>query len=193
VSQNAPQSAPDVITLITADHREVERIFELLRDDAESRPQAVTQLRALMLAHSEAEEAVVYTALKPEMTDEQSDETDGDVIDEAFDEHAQMEQLIEELTAIDTASAEFESLLMDVMEAVTHHVEEEESELLPKLREVASDEEMQRITLEFHRLRMQVLEEEGGADLGLPAHVLDPMSGVQDVDLREESGQQANR
>lgn len=187
MAQDQAMGAPDVVTLIEADHREVERLFEAMRDDPEGRRQAVAQLRALMTAHSEAEEAVVYTALKPEMADEESEETDGDVIDEAFDEHAEAERLIEELYATDPASEDFDSLLMDVMESVNHHVEEEETSLLPRLREVCSPEEMQRITREFHEMRMRILGQEGAEELGISPAVLDPLNGVgaeSDVDLR---------
>jgi hemerythrin-like domain-containing protein len=183
----------DVITLILADHREVDRIFELLREDVEARAVTVRQLRALMLAHSEAEEAVVYTALKPEMLDEESDETDGDVIDEAFDEHAQMEQLIEDLAATNPSSEEFDSILMDVIDSVNHHVEEEEQELLPKLREICSADELARITQEFHEIRMRVLEDEGGEDLGLAPEVFDPLMGAEVVDVRQSSSEQARK
>jgi hemerythrin-like domain-containing protein len=184
----------DVITLIMADHREVDRIFELLREDVDARAITVRQLRALMLAHSEAEEAVVYTALKPEMLDQESDETDGDVIDEAFDEHAQMEQLIEDLAGTDPASEEFESILMDVIDSVNHHVEEEEQELLPKLKEICTSDEMAQITQEFYEIRMRVLEDEGGDDLALAPEVLDPLLGVQEVvDVREQSSQKTRQ
>jgi hemerythrin superfamily protein len=195
VSQNQTNgsSDADVITLIMADHREVDRIFELLREDVDARAVTVRQLRALMLAHSEAEEAVVYAALKPEMLDEESDETDGDVIDEAFDEHAQMEQLIEDLAATSPSTEEFDSILMDAIDSVNHHVEEEEQELLPKLREICSAEEMARITLEFHEIRMRVLEDEGGEDLGLAPEVLDPLMGAEVVDVRESSSDQARK
>jgi hypothetical protein len=196
VSQNDP-TAPDkvdVVTLILADHREVDRIFEALREDVEGRAVTVRQLRALLLAHSEAEEAVVYTALKPEMSDEESDETDGDVIDEAFDEHAEMEQLIEELAATSPTSEEFESILLDVIDSVNHHVEEEEEELLPKLRQICTPEQMQQITQEFHKIRMRVLEDEGGEDLGLAPAVMDPLMGVErTIDVRQSESEGADR
>lgn len=170
-----------------ADHREVERIFEILREDEEARPQTVLQLRALMLAHSEAEEAIVYPLLKPEMEDEPSDEVEGDKIDEAYDEHAEAEQLLDELAETDPASEDFDSVLADVMEAINHHVEEEENELLPKLREMVQGDDMERITSEFARVRMEILEQEGGESLGLPPEVYNPQS----IDLRDPQTQES--
>lgn len=177
----------DVVTLILADHREVERIFETLREDQEARPQAVLQLRALMLAHSEAEEAIVYPTLKPEMEDEPSEEVEGDKIDEAYDEHAEAEQLLDELADTDPESEDFDSVLADVMESINHHVEDEESDLLPRLRDMLQGDEMQRIMSEFHRVRMEILEQEGGQALGFAPEVYDPLS----IDLRDKQEQRS--
>ena len=193
MSETPMSEMPDVVTLITADHREVERLFEQLRDDTESRAQTVLQLRAMLLAHAEAEEGVVYPALKPEMEDQESDETNGDVIDEAYDEHEEAEQLMEELAATDPNSEEFDSVLMDLMESVNHHVEEEENELLPQLREILSDEDMQMVTREFYRIRLEILEQEGGESLGIPPLAYDPVGAMQqEVDLRSNDRETAS-
>jgi hemerythrin superfamily protein len=56
----------DVVDLIMADHREVERLFEDLKRHPENRPLVVPVLSALLTAHSRAEEAEVYPVAKAE-------------------------------------------------------------------------------------------------------------------------------
>jgi hemerythrin superfamily protein len=52
--------AKDVISLITADHREVESLFERLKREPENRPALLTELSAVFIAHSRGEEDRVY-------------------------------------------------------------------------------------------------------------------------------------
>ncbi|TDD71043.1 hypothetical protein E1262_07930 [Jiangella aurantiaca] len=56
----------DVVDLIEKDHREIERLFELLRTDPGQRDLAVTEVMALLVAHSRAEEAEVYPVARDE-------------------------------------------------------------------------------------------------------------------------------
>jgi len=52
--------AADVVDLIMQDHREVERLFDELKDSPEKRPNLLPVLTTLLTAHSRAEEAEVY-------------------------------------------------------------------------------------------------------------------------------------
>ncbi|MBT2225650.1 hemerythrin domain-containing protein [Nonomuraea sp. NEAU-A123] len=50
----------DVISMITADHRDVERLFARLKKDTEDRPALLTELAAKFVAHSRGEEELIY-------------------------------------------------------------------------------------------------------------------------------------
>src|SRR5581483_9146525 len=56
--------AHDVIELILQDHRELERLFDLLVTQPDTRPTLVPVMTALLTAHSRAEEAEVYPAAR---------------------------------------------------------------------------------------------------------------------------------
>ena len=122
----------DVVDLIMQDHREVERLFGELKQHADRRPLVVPVLAALLTAHSRAEEAEVYPVAKAE-----ADEAEE--VAHSQREHAQAEQLLVRLTEADPQSAEFDKVLAELEEAVTHHVEEEESTVLPKMRQHLDD------------------------------------------------------
>jgi Hemerythrin HHE cation binding domain len=58
--------AEDVVELIMNDHREVERLFEELKNSPEKRPNLLPVLTTLLTAHSRAEEAEMYPVARDE-------------------------------------------------------------------------------------------------------------------------------
>ena len=58
------------------------------------------------------------------------------MVAEALQEHKEAKTLIKELEDLEAEDHEFDSKLAALIEAVEHHVEEEEGELFPKVREV---------------------------------------------------------
>jgi hemerythrin superfamily protein len=124
--------AADVVELIKSDHREVERLFDVLKNQPATRSLNFPVLSALLIAHSRAEEAEVYPVAK-----EEAGETDE--VEHSQGEHAEAEHMLEEMTAMDPESAEFEAALGDLIKAVNHHVEEEESRVLPGMQRRLSD------------------------------------------------------
>jgi hypothetical protein len=85
-------------------------------------------LCALLIAHSRAEEVEVYPVAK-----DKAGETDE--VAHSQGENGQAEQMLEQMTAMDPESAEFEAALDELIKAVNHHVEEEESRVLPGMQQ----------------------------------------------------------
>jgi len=117
----------DVVDLIMQDHREVERMFEQLRADPACRAGLTPVLTTLLAAHSRAEEAEVYPVAKDEAG--QAEE-----VAHSQEEHLLADQLLAELAGCDPDSAAYDESLAKLVEAVSHHVEEEESTVLPGMR-----------------------------------------------------------
>jgi hypothetical protein len=118
----------DVIELIEQDHRAVERVFEQLRSGSGERRQLLIQLEELLLPHAKAEEQAVYPTMQ------QADLPSFDRR-EADEEHLEAEDLLMRLEAQIDDDTSFRSTLEALIEAVNHHVEEEEREALPELRQ----------------------------------------------------------
>lgn len=145
----------DVVDLIMQDHREVERLFDELTAHPEKRPLLVPTLTTLLTAHSRAEEAQVYPVARNEagLADE---------VAHSQEEHAQAEQLLARLADADPQSRTFDRILTEVVESVTHHVEEEESTVLPGMRERFDDKRRAELGRAFAASRAHHLGEQPG-------------------------------
>jgi hemerythrin superfamily protein len=143
---------PDVVDLITQDHREVERMFEELKSSPEKRAGLVPVLVTLLTAHSRAEEGEVYPVARDEAGI-------ADDVEHSQEEHLQADKLLANLAEKDPESPEFDQALDELVEAVTHHVEEEESKVLPGMRNGLSSERLQELAGSFSQSRSQHLGE----------------------------------
>lgn len=142
--------AHDVVDLIMQDHREFERLFAVLRNEPDKRPATTPVLTTLLFAHSRAEESEVYPAAIAEAGE-------ADEVEHSQEEHIEADKLMEELSALDPTTAAFEEVLEKVIEAVTHHLEEEEETVLPGMREKLSDQRRAELGEAFLRVREEHL------------------------------------
>jgi hypothetical protein len=173
--------ARTVVELIMNDHREVERLFERMKADPSQRPMLVPVVTTLLVAHSRAEEAEVYPVARDEAGI-------ADDVAHSQEEHAEAEELLEKLKGLDHESEEFHSTLDDLIEAVTHHVEEEESTVLPGMRDNLSDDRLQELADAFVAARAEHMGDRPGeatkAELLMQAENAD-LSGRSTMDKEE--------
>jgi iron-sulfur cluster repair protein YtfE (RIC family) len=88
--------------------------------------------------HAHIEETVFYPAIEDH-------EELKDMVAEALEEHEEAKTLLGELEELGAESHEFGSKLQQLIEAVEHHVEEEEGEMFPKIREVFEEDELEQL------------------------------------------------
>lgn len=147
---------PDVVDLITADHREVERLFGALRDEPERRALLLPQLASVLTAHSRAEEAEVYPVARREAAEP-------DDVAHGQEEHEQADALLAELVGTDPGSGQFPERLSALVEAVSHHIKEEESTVLPGMRRQLDQARLVELGEAFTRSRRDHLGDDPGA------------------------------
>jgi hemerythrin superfamily protein len=149
-------STSDVVDLIMNDHREVERLFEIMTKQPETRVLHFPVLCTLLISHSRAEESEVYPVARDEAGESEE-------VAHSQEEHAEAEHLLEQMTAMDPLSQQFDKALQDLIAAVTHHVEEEESTVLPGMRDGLSDERRTELAEAFAKARADHLGDRPGA------------------------------
>lgn len=123
----------DAITLLKADHKEVEKQFRAF-EHAGARARtakanaAAAAVRELAV-HSAIEEQVFYPALRAEV-----DAVDADVL-EGLEEHHVVKWLCTEIERCSPDDERFEPKMSVLIENVRHHIREEESDLFPMVRD----------------------------------------------------------
>jgi hemerythrin-like domain-containing protein len=130
----------DVIESIEHDHREVEQLFSQFES---TRDRSIAEKICDELdKHTRGEEQAVYPVFADEVPGEQS------LVQEGEGEHKEARQLIGQVR-----QTKDEDHLVDLMgqlkQAVQHHVQEEETEMLPKARQGLEPGRLQELADDF--------------------------------------------
>ena len=148
----------DITDLIAADHRLFEDLMRDMRDVSADRDGARSAFAALLIAHSEAEEEVVYPKLVRRDVIEGEEEHHGEK------EHAATnEALLHLLQAKGTDTQKFDDAVEAVAEVLNHHIGEEEQTILNPAREDASEELRQQLGADWAARRNELLEDGAGS------------------------------
>ena len=142
----------DVVDLIMSDHREVERLFDVLKTEPAKRALTLPVLTTLLTAHSRAEEAEVYPAA--------AEAGGGKDVEHSQKEHLEADQLLARLADTDAEASDFETRLQELVDAITHHVEEEEKTVLPGMREHMDADRLAELAERFATARAELLGEQ---------------------------------
>jgi hemerythrin superfamily protein len=119
----------DGFEILSEDHREVERLFDTYRNDNED--SIAHEICERLSVHTRVEEAALYPALRRYV--------DGgdDLADVAEQEHSAVKTIIARI--YDSPPEGLFDLVAELRREVEHHVESEESELFPQMREAGVD------------------------------------------------------
>jgi hemerythrin-like domain-containing protein len=141
----------DAIVLLRNDHKEIRRLFTQFEKAGENAHAAkgklVDRMIELLTQHTYIENEVMYPrvrALLPELED--------DVL-ESYEEHHVADVLVVELAAMKPDAERFTAKTTVLIENVRHHIEEEEQEWFPKVREGLGRSVLQDIGAEMIKAR----------------------------------------
>ncbi len=151
-------SSDDVVELILADHREFEELLRKLRNREEDRATHLSDLADLLVAHAEAEEDEVYPKLQRKAPEEAEEIAHGE--EEHADGHL---ALLELLDVADEDDDTFEDALEELSETLTHHLDEEERDVLNAARENVADDVRAELGRRFRARRAELLGGNPGA------------------------------
>jgi len=141
----------DAFSLLKADHRKVEELFEEFESaSGQAKMRLFQQIKTELELHTHIEETIFYPAVEePKPTH--------DLTLEAYEEHDVVKKLLQELNRAKNPNEEWEAKAKVLQENVEHHVEEEENELFPKASKVLSSEELESLgeQMESEKARQQ--------------------------------------
>ena len=141
----------DAIVLLKDDHKEILRTFrdfEKLGDRAQKRKgQLVDKMIELLTVHTYLENEVMYPRVRELLPDLEDD------VLESYEEHHVADVLVMELAGLKPDAERFTAKTMVLIENVRHHIEEEEDEWFPQVREGLSRKLLQEIGAEMESKR----------------------------------------
>lgn len=142
-----------IIANLKKDHREIKSLCSRLKRTSEraekTRKELFSKLADLVVSHAHAEEKVVYANLI-----NSSKQLRPGVL-EGYEEHHVADLLLREMARMPVSDERWTAKMEVLAEALDHHIEEEESDILPKMEKQCSDE-----VLEVMGKRFLALKEE---------------------------------
>ena len=143
----------DVITILTRDHREIDRLFDELEltigatdePTQRDRKELLDRVTIELVRHSVAEEAEVYPRVKERVSFAEAEH--------AKHEHTEVTRTMKLLEGLEPDHPMFDKQLMTLIQEVREHVAEEEAEIFPQLRSHFSPDELQRMAVRVERVK----------------------------------------
>lgn len=139
------------IKIVKDEHRVVEKLFEdykKLEDKALKKKKAlVEEICSTLTHHIEMEETLLYPKLEERFT-KKGDEG-GVFVKESYAEHEIVKDLIADILNLEPDDVHFDAKVTVLEEVISHHVREEEKEMLPKTEKQFSKAELDEIGSEM--------------------------------------------
>ncbi|MDI1309870.1 MAG: hemerythrin domain-containing protein [Methylotenera sp.] len=164
----------NAITLLEQDHQKVKKLFKefekLAKKDDDSKVDTANQICAELMVHAQIEEEIFYQEARKQINDD-------DLMNEAIVEHDSAKELIAQIQSLSPDDEMYDAKVTVLGEYINHHVEEEETEMFPKMRKTKVD-------LDDLGMRLKMLKEE------LTAELMDPEGNI-DLEMLKQKALEA--
>lgn len=149
----ARQQTTNAADMLRQDHKKVKALFreyaELGDRALKSKQRLAEQIIHELEVHSKLEEEIFYPRAR------EAQEKLEDVVAEGFEEHHVADVLMQEIRGLQPDDERFDAKMKVLCESIQHHIEEEETELLPSAERALRDR-MDEITRQMLRLRNEL-------------------------------------
>jgi hemerythrin-like domain-containing protein len=141
----------DAIVLLKEDHKQIKRLFREFEQAGENavvaKGKTVDKIIEALTVHTYLENEVMYPEVRKLLP-----EVEDDVL-ESYEEHHVADVLCAELAAMKPDDERFDAKTTVLIENVEHHIEEEEQEWFPEVREGLGRKQLQEIGARMQELR----------------------------------------
>ena len=124
------------ISLLMADHAKVKKLFKefekLSKKEDDGKVDIANQICMELTIHAQAEEEIFYPAARMAIND-------NDMLNEAEVEHDTAKDLISQIQTMSPDDEMYDAKVTVLGEYIDHHVEEEETEMFPKVSKTKVD------------------------------------------------------
>jgi len=142
----------DAIEMLMSQHKEVDGLFAEIEAATSDNVKArlFEQLADKLAVHATIEEKHFYPAVKAKRTE--------DILLESLEEHLGIKRVLADLLAVEATDDTFDAKLKVLKEQVEHHVEEEQTDLFPKVKKLLDSETLMAIAQEMTATQEELLE-----------------------------------
>ncbi|MDQ1721143.1 MAG: hypothetical protein QOI26_877 [Pseudonocardiales bacterium] len=141
----------DAIVLLKADHKEVKSVFKQFQQAGENatekKGQLVKKMIELLTVHTYLENELIYPEVRKQLPDLEDD------VLESYEEHHVADVLVMELSTMSADNERFDAKTTVLIENVLHHIEEEEDEWFPQVRQGMSRKQLSELGERMQELR----------------------------------------
>jgi len=150
VTQSSDKSDMNIQDIIRMDHQKANTLFMEIAgsNDPQKAQEYFGQLYKDLTAHAEAEEEVVYPAVRSFYGESDTQEL--------YDEQAQMKVILDDIKNTSPASPEFKSKVERLREIVMDHVRQEESTMFTAIRNNCSEEQQEQLATRFKQAKSRI-------------------------------------
>ena len=134
----------NALTFLKQDHQNIEALFSRFEELAsgngtKAKGDVVQKIIEHLSVHAVAEEQVLYPAVREALSEETP------LVLEALEEHHAVKVMLAEIEKMPPTAERFDAKVKVVIENVRHHVQEEENELFPKIREAMTVQQLEEL------------------------------------------------
>ncbi len=139
----------NVLEMIYQDHRKAETLFTEIENNTDpvKQEEFFGQLFKDLTAHAEAEEEVVYPAIKPHL--EQN-------VTHLERDQSQMKDLLQDIKSSSAHSPDFLPKIKELKKMVKDHTNNEENNMMSEIRRQMSEDEMQQLAKRFKEAKSKI-------------------------------------
>ena len=150
----------NAITMLTDDHRAVQRLLDELETTTERgikiRTELYDRIKEMLTVHETIEEEIFYPALREHPKAK-------DLVLEAYEEHDVVDSIMSQLGALPVDDETWGAKATVMIENLRHHIEEEEKEMFPTARRVFDSDELEELGQRMDARRKSAEREFAGA------------------------------
>lgn len=153
VTQSSDKSDMNIQDVLRMDHQKAKTLISEIENSQDSQKiqEYFTQLFADLNVHSEAEEQVVYPAVRPFYGENDTQEL--------YDEQAELKVALKEMQSLEPTSQEFKSKLQQVKTMVGDHTRQEESTMFAAIDSNCSTEQKEQMATQFKEAKKQLQQQ----------------------------------
>jgi hemerythrin superfamily protein len=133
----------DAIVILKDDHKTIKKLFRDFQNAGENakaeKGRLVKKIIEELTVHTYLENEVMYPEVRRLLPDLEDD------VLESYEEHHVADVLCSELAAMDAGDERFDAKTAVLIESVTHHIEEEEQDWFPQVREGLGRKQLQEL------------------------------------------------